>query len=92
MSTKIAEKIVALGADYLLALKGNQPTLAADVAEYFRTAPNDRVENNDEAGNRGRSPATRGGEVRIGVAFAPDQLRTMPLTSPPKIFISRQKS
>ena len=36
---EIADKIVAHGADYLLALKGNQPTLEADVAEYFRTAP-----------------------------------------------------
>lgn len=35
----IADKIVALGADYLLALKGNQPTLEAEVADYFRTAP-----------------------------------------------------
>ena len=39
----IADKIVALGADYLLALKGNQPTLEADVAEYFRTAPSDEL-------------------------------------------------
>lgn len=35
----IATRIVAHGADYLLALKGNQPTLEADVADYFRTAP-----------------------------------------------------
>src|SRR6266436_6756176 len=35
----IADKIVAGKADYLLALKGNQPTLEADVVEYFRTAP-----------------------------------------------------
>jgi predicted transposase YbfD/YdcC len=35
----IADKIVAHEADYLLALKGNQPTLEADVADYFRTAP-----------------------------------------------------
>jgi predicted transposase YbfD/YdcC len=40
---EIAEKIVAHGADYLLALKGNQPTLQADVTEYFRTAPKDEV-------------------------------------------------
>lgn len=40
---EIADKIVAHGADYLLALKGNQPTLEADVAEYFRTAPKDEV-------------------------------------------------
>jgi predicted transposase YbfD/YdcC len=35
----IADKIVAHQADYLLALKGNQPTLEADVEDYFRTAP-----------------------------------------------------
>jgi len=40
---EIAEKIVALGADYLLALKGNQPTLETDVADYFRTAPKDEI-------------------------------------------------
>src|SRR5580658_8336707 len=36
---EIADKIVAHKADYLLALKGNQPTLEADVADYFATAP-----------------------------------------------------
>jgi predicted transposase YbfD/YdcC len=36
---EIADKIVGHKADYLLALKGNQPTLEADVLEYFRTAP-----------------------------------------------------
>jgi hypothetical protein len=35
----IADKILAHKADYLLALKGNQATLAADVEDYFRTAP-----------------------------------------------------
>jgi predicted transposase YbfD/YdcC len=35
----IADKIVAHKADYVLALKGNQPTLEADVVDYFRTAP-----------------------------------------------------
>src|SRR6202166_1955643 len=34
---EIADKIVAHKADYLLALKGNQPTLEADVVDYFRT-------------------------------------------------------
>jgi predicted transposase YbfD/YdcC len=33
--TQIAEKIVDKGSDYLLALKGNQPTLHASVAAYF---------------------------------------------------------
>jgi predicted transposase YbfD/YdcC len=36
---QIADEIVAHKADYLLALKGNQPTLQADVEDYFRTAP-----------------------------------------------------
>ena len=35
----IADKIVDKKADYLLALRDNQPTLAADVADYFHTAP-----------------------------------------------------
>jgi predicted transposase YbfD/YdcC len=36
---EIAGKIVGHKGDYLLALKGEQPTLKANVAEYFRTAP-----------------------------------------------------
>ena len=36
---EIAARIVSHGADYLLPLKGNQPTLEADVEAYFRTAP-----------------------------------------------------
>jgi predicted transposase YbfD/YdcC len=36
---EIADKIVAHKADYLLLLKGNQPTLETDVVDYFRTAP-----------------------------------------------------
>jgi predicted transposase YbfD/YdcC len=35
----IADKILEHGAGYLLPLKGNQPTLEADVVAYFRTAP-----------------------------------------------------
>jgi predicted transposase YbfD/YdcC len=35
----IDDKIVEHEADYLLALKGNQPTLEAEVADYFRSAP-----------------------------------------------------
>jgi len=40
---EIADKIVAHKADYLLALKGNQPTLETDVEDYFRTAPATRL-------------------------------------------------
>jgi predicted transposase YbfD/YdcC len=35
----IADKIIEHKADYLLALKGNQPTLEAEVADYFNSAP-----------------------------------------------------
>src|ERR1700751_3198258 len=35
----IADKTLEHKADYLLALKGNQPTLEAEVAEFFRSAP-----------------------------------------------------
>ena len=35
----IADKIVEHQADYLLALKGNQPTLETEVADYFGSAP-----------------------------------------------------
>lgn len=40
---EIAKKIVDHKADYLLALKGNQSTLEADVLDYFRTAPADEL-------------------------------------------------
>jgi predicted transposase YbfD/YdcC len=35
----IAQKIVAQGADYVLALKGNQPTLEQAVKQFFLTGP-----------------------------------------------------
>jgi len=37
---EIADKIVGHGADYLLALKSNQPTMEGDVETYFNDAPN----------------------------------------------------
>lgn len=39
----IAQKIIDYGADYVLSLKGNQPTLEADVLDYFKTAPADEI-------------------------------------------------
>jgi predicted transposase YbfD/YdcC len=39
----IADKIVAHDADYLLALKGNQPNLETEVADYFDGAPKDEL-------------------------------------------------
>lgn len=35
----IATAIIEAGADYLLAVKANQPTLRAEIEDYFRTAP-----------------------------------------------------
>jgi predicted transposase YbfD/YdcC len=40
----IAQSIRDAGADYLLAVKDNQPTLHADIRSYFDTAPADEVE------------------------------------------------
>ena len=39
----IAHKIVEGKADYVLALKGDQPTLEADVIDYFKTAPAEEI-------------------------------------------------
>jgi len=39
----IATAITAAGADYLLAVKANQPTLRAEIEEYFATAPDEIV-------------------------------------------------
>jgi predicted transposase YbfD/YdcC len=41
--TDIAEKILARGGDYLLALKENRPVLHADVERFFADAPKDAV-------------------------------------------------
>jgi predicted transposase YbfD/YdcC len=40
---EIADKIVEHDADFLLPLKGNQPTLEAEVEAYFETAPQDEL-------------------------------------------------
>jgi predicted transposase YbfD/YdcC len=39
----IAAKIIEHKADFLLPLKGNQPTLAAEVESYFETAPKEKL-------------------------------------------------
>src|SRR5579871_309986 len=39
----IADAILGHKADFLLPLKGNQPTLEADVIDYFGTAPKDEL-------------------------------------------------
>jgi predicted transposase YbfD/YdcC len=38
-NTAIAATIIDAGADYLLAVKANQPTLRAEIEDYFATAP-----------------------------------------------------
>lgn len=45
--TEIAEKIVAQGGDYVLAVKGNQKHLAEAVVEFFDTAEAERYRNID---------------------------------------------
>jgi predicted transposase YbfD/YdcC len=40
----IAQSILDAEADYLLAVKDNQPTLHAEIKSYFETAPSDEVE------------------------------------------------
>ena len=40
----IAQSILDADADYLLAVKDNQPTLHADIKSYFKTAPSGEVE------------------------------------------------
>ena len=39
----VAAAITAAGAEYLLAVKANQPTLRAEIEEYFATAPGESV-------------------------------------------------
>jgi predicted transposase YbfD/YdcC len=46
----IAEAIIAAKADYLLAVKDNQPTLHADIKSYFDTAPSGEVERSETVG------------------------------------------
>jgi predicted transposase YbfD/YdcC len=46
----IAQSILDAEADYLLAVKDNQPTLHADIESYFDTAPPDEVERVETVG------------------------------------------
>ena len=46
----IAETIIEAKADYLLAVKDNQPTLHADIKSYFDTAPSGEVERSETVG------------------------------------------
>src|SRR6267154_1439000 len=59
----IAQSILDAKADYLLAVKDNQPTLHADIKSYFETAPCGEVEQDETVGkDHGRievRPASR---------------------------------
>jgi predicted transposase YbfD/YdcC len=46
----IAQSILDAKADYLLAVKDNQPTLHADIKSYFETAPSNEVERIETVG------------------------------------------
>jgi len=46
----IAQPILDAKADYLLAVKDNQPTLHADIESYFETAPSGEVERVETVG------------------------------------------
>ncbi|MGA2293250.1 ISAs1 family transposase [Bradyrhizobium sp.] len=54
----IAQSILDAKADYLLAVKDNQPTLHAEIKSYFDTAPSDKVE---------RSQTTEKGHGRLEI-------------------------
>jgi predicted transposase YbfD/YdcC len=54
----IAQSILDAKADYLLAVKDNQPTLHADIKRYFDTAPSDQLE---------RSQTTEKGHGRLEI-------------------------
>jgi predicted transposase YbfD/YdcC len=46
----IAQTILDAKADYLLAVKDNQPTLHADIKSYFETAPSNEIERRETVG------------------------------------------
>lgn len=47
-NAKIATKIIESGANYLLAVKANQPTLEAEISAYFDTAPKTKINTNSD--------------------------------------------
>jgi predicted transposase YbfD/YdcC len=49
-NANIAQSILDAKADYLLAVKDNQPTLHADIESYFETAPSGEVEQVETVG------------------------------------------
>lgn len=58
--TAIADKILARGADYLLAVKANRPALMNDIELYFRDAPAAEIDGFDTTdGDHGRIEVRR---------------------------------
>lgn len=49
-NTTVAQSILDAEADYLLAVKDNQPTLHADIESYFETAPPNEIEKIETVG------------------------------------------
>src|SRR5215467_11269107 len=49
-NANIAQSILDAKADYLLAVKDNQPTLHADIKSYFETAPSNEIEQVETVG------------------------------------------
>ena len=49
-NANIAQSILDAKADYLLAVKDNQPTLHADIESYFETAPSNEIEQVETVG------------------------------------------
>ena len=49
-NANVAQSILDAGADYLLAVKDNQPTLHADIKSYFDTAPCGELERHETLG------------------------------------------
>jgi predicted transposase YbfD/YdcC len=49
-NSNIAQSILDAKADYLLAVKDNQPTLQADIKSYFQAAPSNEVERIETVG------------------------------------------
>ena len=57
--TKIAEAIQAKGADYLIAVKGNWPTLHGEIERYFETPPDSLDRHVTTDGDHGRIEVRR---------------------------------
>src|ERR1700692_2520559 len=69
----IAQSILDAGADYLLAVKDNQPTLHAEIESYFDTAPPGEVEKVETIGKDHGRFEVRNHSVSQGVGWCAAQ-------------------